>query len=111
MPEERHPVLVAGEMIRQPAGPAISKPSRGVTAIRARESRRSCSCQLGRPWNDSAEDHREVRLAAGGALVVRARTVSSVYDGPGRSTSIRLASNAGLAAIASRTIASRSSAG
>src|SRR3954452_2272425 len=51
-------------------------------------------------------------LPSGGAVrlvsvsgVASATRVSTVYEGPGRSTSTRLSSNAGLSAMASSTIA------
>ncbi len=82
------------------AGPASGKPSRGTTMSRARATMRSGSCQRGSSRNVSAERISDRSAVAGSAA--RAARVSAVYDGPGRSSSIRLATNAGLPATPAR---------
>ena len=80
---------------------------------RARSSSRSGSCQLGSPANDSAD---RITVMSGSRPAARsaaasAATVSTVYDGPARSSSIRLASSRGSPAIPASTIARRTPAG
>ena len=88
----------------RPAARRRAGPAPGRAAARARSAARRTPRPTGSATRSAAPPRDRPRAASS--------SVSTVYDGPGRSSSTRLdARTAGLSAIASSTIASRSSAG
>ncbi len=108
--EEHESIRSARELSGQPlrcgSGPiaARARPRAGTGPAGARGS-----CQVGSPRSASVE-RMNVNDVPGEARSSNSATVSTEKDGPGRSSSIRLSSNAGLPRIASSVIAARSSA-